>query len=243
MIRQLDVNTSGIQWEIAPDGKTLIQPLSSIKGLGEKAIEQIIECRPFNTAEALLFSEEVSYSKLNKKALSALAKSGALDDLVDDRFIGTKHFWTAVVEERPKNLKQLKENIEKYKDVGEFSNSEKIENITNLTGIFPFELVLEQSVLNRLDRLGVPPLGEWDQDLGAAWFVPREVIEKKTKNGKMYWIIKTTDTTSTSVAIKCWGIRESDQIILNHPYMAKLDYDEQWGFSTRSIRHNFRLLG
>jgi DNA polymerase-3 subunit alpha len=243
MIRPLDVNTSGMQWEIVDDGKTLVQPLSSIKGLGEKAIEQIIDHRPFNSVEELLFSEDVSYSKLNKKSLSVLALSTALDSLVDDRFVGLKHFWTASVEDRPKNLKQFKENIDKYKSVGEFSNSEKIENITNLTGIFPFDLVLEQDVLDRLYRLGVPPLGEWDNDLGAAWFVPREVIRKKTKNGKTYWIIKTTDTTSTSVAIKCWGIRDSDQIILNHPYMAKLDYDDQWGFSTRSIRHNFRLLG
>jgi hypothetical protein len=31
--------------------------------------------------------------------------------------------------------------------------------------------------------------------------------------------------------------------MLNKPYMARLDYSEQWGFSTRSIRHNFKLLG
>jgi DNA polymerase-3 subunit alpha len=242
-IKLLDINTSGTQWEIAEDGKTLIQPLSSIKGLGDKAIEQIIEHRPFNSAEDLLFSEEVSYSKLNKKSLDVLGRSGALDSLVDERFNGLKHFWFSIVQPRPKNLKNFKENIKLYAKYGDFSNSETIDNISSLTGIFPFELVLEQSVLDRLHRVGVPPLGEWDNDLGAAWFIPREVVKKKTKNGRPFWIIKVVDTTSQNTSIRCWGVRDEDSIILNHPYMAKLDYDEQWGFSTRSIRHNFRLLG
>jgi len=32
-------------------------------------------------------------------------------------------------------------------------------------------------------------------------------------------------------------------VALNRPYMARLDYSEQWGFSTRSLRRNFRVLG
>ena len=93
-------------WEISADGKTLIQPLTSIKGLGMAAIEQVLNNRPFINAEDLLFREEVSYSKFNKKALDALCRGGALDKLVDDRFTGRKHFWSACVEERPKNLKR-----------------------------------------------------------------------------------------------------------------------------------------
>ena len=45
-IEALNINTSGAVWEISDDGRTLIQPLTSIKGLGEKAIEQIIDNRP-----------------------------------------------------------------------------------------------------------------------------------------------------------------------------------------------------
>ena len=41
-IESVNINTSTQQWEISDDNKTLIQPLSSIKGLGDKAIEQII---------------------------------------------------------------------------------------------------------------------------------------------------------------------------------------------------------
>jgi len=242
-IKPVDINTSGVVWDIAKDSKTLIQPLTSLKGLGEKAIEQIINNRPFDTIEEFLFNDNIVYSKLNKKALDVLARSGALNNVVDDRFTGLKHFWSAAVVARPKNLKKFEENIELFKPEGDFNDEEKINNLVSLTGIFPMNLVLDNSVMQRLDYYKVPPIGEWDNDLGVAWFIPREVIPKKTKNGKTYWILKVIDNTSTTTSIKCWGVSpERDEIYINHPYMSKLDYDEQWGFSTRSIKYNFRML-
>jgi DNA polymerase-3 subunit alpha len=243
-IQSVDVNNSGFVWEITDDNKTLIQPLTSLKGLGEKAIEQIMSNRPFNVIEDLLFNEDIVYSKLNKKALDVLARSRALDCLVDDRFEGLKHFWSATVVDRPKNTKKLNENIEMYKLEGEFTKEEEINNIVSLTGIFPMHLVLNNEIKERLEHYSVPPLGEWDDNLGVAWFIPREVIPKKTKNNKTYWIVRVIDNTSTPHSIKCWGVNpERDEIYLNRPYMSKLDYDEEWGFSTRSIKYNFRMLG
>ena len=47
----VDINKSGRVWEISEDGKTLIQPLTSIKGLGNAAIEQVLSHRPFMTGK------------------------------------------------------------------------------------------------------------------------------------------------------------------------------------------------
>lgn len=243
-IKKLNINTSSVQWAIDPsDDKILVQPLSSLKGLGQKAIEQIINNRPFNTVEDLLFNENVVYSKLNKKALDTLFKSGACNDLMDDRFYGTKHFWAACVSDRPKSKKKFLENVDLFRDEGDFSVEEMIENLSTLTGVFPIHLVLDEDVQQRLDHYQVPPLGEWDNDLGVAWFIPREIVKKKTKNNKDYWIVKVIDSTNASTSIKCWGVKNRDEIYINRPYMSKLEYDEQWGFSTRSVYHNFRLLG
>ena len=242
-IKSLDVNTSGTQWEISEDGKTLIQPLTSIKGLGSAAVTQLLANRPFNTPEEFLFNEDIIYSKLNKKALDVLCRSGAMDELMDDRFAGRKHFWSALAVDRPKNLKKFHENIELYEPEGDFTDEEKIEYISSLTGIFPIDMVIDKDVQSKLNHYCVPPIGDWDNDLGVAWFIPREVIKKKTKHGKSYWIIKVIDATSSMTSIKCWGVKEKDSIQLNRPYMAKLDYNEQWGFSTRSMYYNFRLLG
>ena len=243
-IQPLDINTSGVEWEIGQDDKTLIQPFTSVKGVGDAAIQQIIANRPFQNIEDFLFNEDVSYSKLNKRVIDVLTRSQALNCLMDDRFTGLKHFWSAVAVDRPKNKKKFAENIDLYKPEGDFSVEEKIEYLVSLTGVFPMHLVLNSSIQDKLEGHAVPPLGNYDPDLLVAWFVPREVIPKKTKNGKAYWIVRVTDSTSTMTSIKCWGVKPGvDLVHINKPYMAKLDYDPKWGFSTRSIRYNFKLLG
>ena len=242
-IAPLDINKSGKVWEISPDGKTLIQPLTSIKGLGDAAIAQILANRPFNDANDLLFHKEVVYSKLNKKALDALCRAGALDDLVDPRFTGRKHFWSACIVDRPKNLKKFNENIQLYRPEGDFTDEEIIQFKSDLTGVFPMNLVVSEKMQVRLASAGIPPISEYDPELIYCWFVPREIIPKKTKNGKDYWILDVIDSNNQLTRIRCWGIKpKRDKIFINRPYGAELKYDEKWGFSTRCVGKTFKLL-
>ena len=242
-VEPLNVNTSGVNWEISEDGKTLIQPLSSIKGLGIKAIEQIIEHRPFNTIEEFLFHEKIVYSKLNKKSIHALTLSQAMNELIDDRFTGLAHFYAAVAEDRPRKEKNLHDNIEKYAPEGDFTEEEKLEYLVNLTGVFPINAVVTPRVRQKLDELYVPPISEFDPELGVTWFIPRECKMKKSKNGKNFYVVKVIDDNNETTTIRCWGVDpEKDIVQINRPYMAKLNYNQQWGFSTFSMRKMFKLL-
>ena len=243
-IAPLDINKSGTVWEISRNGKTLIQPLTSIKGLGMSAIEQVLDNRPFLNAEDLLFREGVSYSKLNKKSLDALCRGGALDNIVDDRFTGRKHFWSACVVDRPKNPKKFLENLETYRPEGDFTEEEIIQFKTDLTGVFPINLVITAETIQKLKEKYIPPISEFDPALQICWFIPRKITARKTKNGKTYWILDVIDSNNELTKIRCWGVKpEKDRIHVNRPYMSRLDYNDQWGFSTRSIKYNFRLLG
>ena len=243
-IEKLNINTSGTVWEISEDGKTLIQPLTSIKGLGDAAIHQIMENRPFQNIEEFLFNENIIYSKLNKKALCVLIRSRTLDILKDDRFENLKHFWSSVAVERPRKEKNLLENIEAFRNEPEFTEEEKIEHLVNLTGVFPMELVLNEETQKRLEELAVPPLSEYDEALQVAWFIPREIVKRKSSRGKNYYIVRAIDSNSELSVIRCWGVNpDRDKVYINRPYMAKLKYDPNWGFSTFSIRHSFKLLG
>ena len=242
-VEPLNVNTSGKVWEISADNKTLIQPLTSIKGLGAVAIQQILEHRPFNTVEDFLFHEKVKYSKLNKKALDALCRSQALTDLIDDRFTGLRHFWSACVVDRPRKLKNLEENIVTYAAEGDFSEEEKLEHLVNLTGVFPINSVINDHVRGKLNELHIPPISEYDPDLGVTWFIPRECKLKKSKNGKNFYVVKVIDDNNETNIIRCWGVDpDRDVIHINRPYMARLNYDPNWGFSTFSVRRMFKLL-
>jgi DNA polymerase III subunit alpha len=244
-IQKADVNLSSFVWEIdLNNDRKLVQPLSSLKGLGESAIEQIIDNRPFASVEELLFSNTVVYSKVNKKTLDVLVRSGATDSLMDGRFSGRKHFWSAVAVDRVYNKKKFSENIEKYRPEGSFTSEEEIDNLTTLTGIFPMDLIVTDDVRRRLREKYVPPISDYDPELGLVWFVPREIVKKKTKNGKAYWIITVIDENSVLTKMRCWGIVEgSDRIHINHPYMCRPQYDPSWGFSVRSIKKEMRMLG
>tara|TARA_R100000081_G_scaffold13952_1_gene5643 strand:+ start:3706 stop:7137 length:3432 start_codon:yes stop_codon:yes gene_type:complete len=242
-VEPLNVNTSGVAWEISEDNKTLIQPLTSIKGLGAVAIQQIIDHRPFNTIEEFLFHDKVKYSKLNKKALDALCRAQALTDLVDDRFSGLKHFWSACVVDRPRKLKNLEENIVTYAGEGDFSEEEKLEYLVNLTGVFPINSVINDHVRSKLDELYIPPISEYDPELGVTWFIPRECKLKKSKNGKNFYVVKVIDDNNETNTIRCWGVDPNRDVVhINRPYMARLNYDPNWGFSTFSVRKMFKLL-
>ena len=252
IILGLDINLSGTEWEIdSGDNRTLIQPLNSVKGLGDKAIEQILSNRPFETVEDLIFNEEIIYSKLNKKALNVLTLSGALNCIKDDRFKGMKHFWSSVVVDRPKNKKKLDENIQTYQEEEEFSIDEKIANLSDLTGIFPLDLVINDTLHQRFRDRAIPPLGDEDNrfsyqvnDGYISWCIPREIIKKKTRNKKDFWIVRVTDETCVDNKIKCWGVNsDKDSLYLNRPYIVKVNFSDQWGFSTKRGTSHWKLMG
>ena len=212
-------------------------------GLGEKAIEQIIEHRPFTTVEELLFNDKIKYAKLNKKALDVLVRSGACDALKDNRFRNNKHYWLSIAFERPKNPKELKNNIEKFKSEDEFSEEENVNNIVDLTGVFPLSMVIDQNVIRRISSKGVPGISNFDEELLVCWFIPRSIEIKKTKNGKDYMVLTVIDDTCKNITIKCWGVSPDDKVFINRPYISKLEYEEKWGFSCRNIKSNFKLIG
>ena len=206
-------------------------------------MEQIIANRPFKDIEEFLFNEAIVYSKLNKKAIDVLARSQALNCLIDERFSGLKHFWSAVAVDRPKSKKKLLENIATYEPEGDFSEADKLNFLVSLTGLFPYHKVMVPMVMKKIEDSMIPPISEYDPDLKEAWFIPRTITRKKTKTGKDYWILDVTDSSSQMVKIRCWAVKKDRDVVhLNRPYQGTLDYNDAWGFSTRSVYHNFKML-
>jgi len=104
-------------------------------------------------------------------------------------------------------------------------------------------LVISDETIRRLQEKFIPPISEYDVDLQICWFIPRKIIPKKTKNGKNYWVVEVIDSNNETKKIRCWGIKpEKDRIFINRPYLARLKYDENWGFSTYAVGKTFKLL-
>lgn len=238
-----DINQSERSWRVSEENeKTLIEPFLNVKGLGEKAIDEIEKARPFRTIEELLFNENISYRAFNKKSLDVLIRSGALKSLQDERFFGDKHFWCAVVDERPKTEKKLLENIEKYKDKGSFTKEERIKFSVELSGQFPIDLVLSMSARKKLEEKGIPSISQLQRN-GFCWFILQKEEVKTTKNGRGYLMLHVIDDEGKTKKIKCWNTTYCEVLFPNRAYLAKLDFDDKWGYSTRKLKENIRLLG
>ena len=82
------VNSSQYQFTVANDD-TILYGLAAIKGVGESAINCIIEERNLNGRYTGLFSfcQRLDLRKVNRRVLEALIKSGAMDDWGIERSI------------------------------------------------------------------------------------------------------------------------------------------------------------
>lgn len=249
-IGELSLNKSdGYNWRVVDD--KLIPPLSSVKGLGDSAISELLKYRPFASIDELIHHPTLDYRKFSKKGLDSLSRAGALNFMIDKRFTGTKHFWASLqmfdrkAAEKKKKPKFFQDFIDEAAQdfSGDFSKTEVINNTVELTGLFPVELVATPNLLRMLNSKGVPPISEFDPDLLVAWLIPREVIQKATGKGKPYYIVKATDINSAFVEIKCWGVDlERDQVYTDRVYAVKLQYDDTWGFSTNGGLSKWKLL-
>jgi DNA polymerase-3 subunit alpha len=82
------VNHSHFKFDVNDDGH-IVYGLGAIKGLGEGPIDAIVEARDAGGAFRHLFDfcKRVDMKKLNRRALEALIRAGALDDMGADRSV------------------------------------------------------------------------------------------------------------------------------------------------------------
>jgi hypothetical protein len=178
-----DVNKSqGYNWYVKD--KVAYTPLVAIKGLGEAAIQQILEFRPFEAIEEILFNPNMSKTKVNKKCIDAMARCGALKSLQDERFTGDKHFWASFGVDRPQSLKKFKEVHSCIFRRKRLLKTRKIDNMVSLLGVYPIELVMNPRMIKKLLNSDIPSVGsiakEPEEYEGPAWFIPISIEDKYT---------------------------------------------------------------
>lgn len=82
-----DINASNYQFTVKPQGDELLYGLGAVKGVGQAAIESILEARVKDGDFKSLFDlcQRVDGRKVNKRSLEALIYSGALDNIGPNR--------------------------------------------------------------------------------------------------------------------------------------------------------------
>ena len=86
-----DINSSNKDFTSLTDKNAILYGLGSIKGIGNNAIEELINNRPYNSLEEIL--EKVPKKAFNKRVGIALIKSGALDFINTNRNLLIDNFY------------------------------------------------------------------------------------------------------------------------------------------------------
>lgn len=237
-VGKIDINLSSDEWT-ATSNKELVQPLTSIKGIGDKALKELLRCRPFNSIEDFIFHPSMDYRRVSKKITSVLVQTGALDSIIG-KFSNRKHLYMTISDEKLKSKKQFDEKFEKHKSISDYTNQEKYQFIHELCGIYPFHQIVPDHLIKKLEKVGCIPISSYT-GVGASWGVLKSCEYKKTSGGKDYAILTFTDSSFKEVNVKCWSWKFSDKPELDSLYLLKLKHDK-WGFSSNNWHRDFRVV-
>ena len=218
-IARPDINFSTKEWSWSPELKAFVPPLSSLKGVGESAVEEIVANRPYKSIEDMLWNEDGTWrhSKFNKKAMDALIKMEALASMWKgpESWHSYRQLHHVIVENIDlikkstkkdpligrKNFQELMENSQ---DIPDWTRDEKIENIAGISGAIDINYCVDPDVMQRLLEKEVKSIDELE-DSDVCWFVAKSAHVKQTKNGKNYLLIEAIGPSGSVRKIFCWG--------------------------------------
>ena len=110
-----DINISDADFTPDGDNNKIYYGLASIKGVGEKVIEEIIAARPFDSLEDIF--KKLPKKTFNKRVAVALAKAGALDS-----FSSTKNRYELI-----NKIYELRKDKEEHYNIDDYSEEACIE--------------------------------------------------------------------------------------------------------------------
>jgi DNA polymerase-3 subunit alpha len=261
-IAAIDINHSGTEWEYSESLEAFVPPLTSLKGVGDKAVEEVFINRPYKSLDDLFYDEEGvwKHSKLNKTAFASLTKMEAfksleefrnnilenhkqLNDLILENYnILKKGRWgiTKTAKKRSdKNGDIVEPVIDKlistYKVVSDWSRTEKISNYFELSNDASADLLFPPELLKKLEDKCIDSIFDIAPgERGIGWFTVVEIIRKTTKNGKPFMRWKCVDSNNKSGWLRVWGNFEKD--VEYTTWLVDVKNDPGWGMSTTSAK-------
>ena len=253
-ISQPDINHSTDEWSWSANLEAFVPPLSSLKGVGESAVKEIMENRPYTSIDNLLFDSEGKWrhSKFNKKALAALISMEALssfEEFGDGRIQNHRQIWAVVMDNfdalkkgrwGTTSKKLMKENPAPILDrlildaqgMEDWDRYEKLTIQTETSGTAPFHLVFPMETLEKIKSHDIPTINEIpSKTKGIGWFCVTSVEKKSTKNGKSFLRVKTLDTDLVTTNLRVWGDVDMQPYSI---WLGLIDNSPDWGFSSNA---------
>ena len=219
-IVNIDINYATKSWTIL-EGKRFMPSFLSCKGVGESAVDEITEKRPYKNVEEMLWNEDGSWkhSKFNKRALEALIGIKAFDSLDcvghEKTFSSYKQMNEILISRNGDIKKHTKKNplvgMESFRnilietqDIEEWTRSEMVDNSIKYLGSFNAAMLMPEDILQKLESKGVQSVDDLS-DTNIYWFIVADSKPKKTKTGKPYLLLTITGLGGQNRRLFCWG--------------------------------------
>jgi DNA polymerase-3 subunit alpha len=198
--------------------------LSAVKGLGDAALETIISSREEHGPSRSIyqFCAQIPNSKVNKKALEALIKSGAMDTFLRPRrqlmMVIDKAMSQAQRQHKDKSRgqtsmfdmfsAQTEEVLEEYPEIGEFSAREKLSMEKEAVGFYlsghpldPYEKIARSLGAISTSELSSARHLEEVSVMG----VVSQLKERPLKSGKGRWAVVVLEDGFGQVEVLCFS--------------------------------------
>ena len=246
----IDINHAEKSWTIL-EGKKFMPSFLSCKSIGGAAIEEIVENRPYETINDLLWNEDGTWkhSKFNKRTFQALIRIKAFDSMgiVGEGcvFESYKHMEEVVVNknsdikkrtkrEPDKGQKLFKQYLLESMGIGEWSRIEAAEMLVEYLGSCNASNLVPESVLNRFGEMGLSPIDEY-RGKDIYWFIVTDIIPKKTKRGKPYLMLTVSGDSGVTQKMFMWNWDKQFNITKYSVCVAEVEKND-FGCSTRQQR-------
>jgi len=253
-IVNIDINYATKSWAIL-EGKRFMPSFLSCKGVGEAAVEEIMENRPYKSVEDMLWNEDGSWkhSKFNKRALEALIAIKAFDSLDcighDRTFMSHKQMSEILVNRNSDIKKHTKKNptvgmeafraaIVETEDMDEWTRSEMVDNNIKYLGSFNAAMLMPDEILQKLESKGVKSVDDLS-DSDIYWFIVSDAKPKKTKTGKPYLLLTITGLGGQNHRLFCWGWDGATEIPKYSVCISEISVD---GYGNKTFMKKVKVL-
>lgn len=238
-----DVNHASRTWTILP-GKRFMPSFTTIKSIGDAAVDEIVVKRPYRTVYDLLWNEDGTWkhSKFNKRVFENLIKVGAFDSLEvvgeGKYFANYRHMFEVIVQnwarlKKKDGRRAIDQITAATRDVQDWSRDEKVEMYVQLVGELDVDLVVPQQILVKLNQKGIPSIDDIEEDSKTVcWFVVVDAKLMKTRNGKPYVRLTCMGAGGAQQTINIWGYKPGVSAIERYSaYLAEVEHNS-YGLST-----------
>ena len=258
-----DINTSSDVWVYSNERGGFVPPLTAIKGVGSSAVHEIMERRPFNSLDNMLFTEDGKWrpSKMNKTCFDSLCKVEAflsLDVFKENKITNHKQLHNIIVgnydtlkkgrhgmtKTAAKKMQKEKGYVPEFlpslilnsRDVEDWTRPEKIVLSIDLMSGVDESLVFPPALMKKIRDTQIDPITTFEGNVkGIGWFCIQEIIKKVTKNGKVFHRMKVCNESMDSRWLRVWGSFDETPDLYTI-WLAELSCSESWGCSTTAYK-------